>query len=220
MRKLILVLFVAAFQFAFTQNAAQIINKNIEATGGLKNWKQLNSILLQGKVILGVNDEYPVRIYQQRPNLTKTVVVVGKKENVVEGFDGNKGYKMDYVQNRLVVDNAYISESFDSDFIDFENKGFTARFLGTENWNNTPVLKVELTKNQNRTLYYFDAKTYMLLKETKKDETLEYSDYRRAGTLLMPYKIVSSSPKKDGDYSILLNSVAVNRAFPGDTFKL
>lgn len=220
MKKILILLFAVAFNFAFSQTAGQIISKNIEVTGGLKNWKLLNSITLQGKVILGVNDEYPVKIYQQRPNLNKTVVVVGKKENVVEGFDGKKGYKMDYVKNKLVVDNAYISESFDSDFIDFENKGFTAEFIGKETLNGIPVFKVELNKNQNRTVYFFDAKTYMLLKEIKKDETLDYSDYRRAGNLLMPYKIVSSSPKKDGDYIILLNSVAVNRAFPADTFKL
>jgi hypothetical protein len=31
------------------QTAKQIIDKNIELTGGLTNWKLLNSIILQGK---------------------------------------------------------------------------------------------------------------------------------------------------------------------------
>jgi hypothetical protein len=44
----------------FGATAKQIIDKNIELTGGLTNWKLLNSIILQGKVILGVNDEYPI----------------------------------------------------------------------------------------------------------------------------------------------------------------
>lgn len=219
MKKLFLLLYLTLFTLGFSQTAEQIISKNIEATGGLMNWKLLNSIQLQGKVILGVNDEYPVKIYQQRPNLTKTVVLVGGKENTIEGFDGKKGYKMDYVKNRLTTDNNYVPESFDSDFINYENKGFTAVFSGRDNLNGMPVLKVELIKNQNRTVYFFDAKNYMLLREAKKDETLDYSDYRRAGNLMMPYKIVSSTPGKDGDYIILLNSIAVNRAFADSTFK-
>jgi hypothetical protein len=53
-------------------------------------------------------------------------------------------------------------------------------------------------------MYYFDTKTYMLLKEIKKDETLVYSDYKKVGNLTMPFRIESSSPKKDGDYVMLL----------------
>jgi hypothetical protein len=36
----------------------------------------------------------------------------------------------------------------------------------------------------------------MLLKEIKKDETLDYSDYKKVGNLLMPFRIESSSAKK------------------------
>ena len=63
--------------------AKQIIDKNIQVTGGLTQWKLLNTILLQGKLVLGVKDEYPVKIYQARPNLTKTIVMVNKKEQVL-----------------------------------------------------------------------------------------------------------------------------------------
>lgn len=79
MRKIFLITLVFLAQIFFAQTAAQIIDKNIQNTGGLVQWKLLNTILLQGKVILGVNEEYPVKIYQARPNLTKTIVVNGKK---------------------------------------------------------------------------------------------------------------------------------------------
>jgi hypothetical protein len=39
--------------------------------------------------------------------------------------------------------------------------------------------KVELTKNVNKTVYYFDVQNYLLLKEEKKDETLVYSDFKK-----------------------------------------
>ncbi len=179
----------------------------------------MNSIILQGKLTLGINDSYPIKIYQQRPNLTKTVITINKKETAIEGYDGKKGYAMNYATNKLQEYPNYNAESFDTDFIDWENKGFEAKYLGKEKVGETYCHKVELTKNVNKTIYYFDTKNYMLLKEVKSDETLSYSDYRKVGSLLMPYKIEASSQKKDSDYVMILNTIETNKALPANTFK-
>ncbi|MCT2409626.1 outer membrane lipoprotein-sorting protein [Chryseobacterium antibioticum] len=219
MKKLLLVFVLIFSQLSFAQTAKEIIDKNIELSGGLTNWKLLNSVLLQGKVILGIKDEYPIKIYQQRPNLTKTVISINGKETAIEGFDGTKGYAMNYATNKLQEYKEYVSESFDNDFIDWENKGFDAKYLGKEKVGEIYCHKVELTKNVNKNIYYFDVKTYMLLKEVKKDETLVYSDYKKAGNLVMPFRIESSSTKKDGDYTMILNRIDVNKVFPSNIFK-
>ena len=219
MKKLLLVLVLIFSQLSFAQTAKEIIDKNIELSGGLTSWKLLNSVLLQGKVILGVKDEYPIKIYQQRPNLTKTVLTINGKETAIEGYDGNKGYAMNYATNKLQVYAEYVAESFDNDFIDWENKGFEAKYLGKEKVGDIYCHKVELTKNVNKNLYYFDTKTYMLLKEVKREETLTYSDYKKVGNLLMPFRIESLSTKKDGDFVMLLNKVEINKVFPANIFK-
>lgn len=219
MKKLFLVLLLAVSSIVSAQTAKEIIDKNIELSGGLTNWKLLNSVLLQGKVTLGINDEYPIKIFQQRPNLTKTTITVGKKETAVEGYDGTKGYAMNYAANKIQEYPNYNAESFDNDFIDWENKGFEAKYLGKEKVGEIYCHKVELTKNVNKTIYFFDAKTYMILKEIKKDETLGYSDYRIIGSLKMPYRIESSSPKKDSDFVMILNKIEINKVFPANTFK-
>jgi len=219
MKKLFLVLVLIFSQLSFAQTAKEIIDKNIELSGGLTSWKLLNSVLLQGKVILGIKDEYPIKIYQQRPNLTKTVLTINGKETAIEGYDGSKGYAMNYATNKLQVYADYIPESFDNDFIDWENKGFEAKYLGKEKVGEIYCHKVELTKNVNKNFYYFDTKTYMLLKEIKREETLSYSDYKKVGNLLMPFRIESSSTKKDGDFVMLLNKVEINKVFPANIFK-
>ena len=219
MKKALLIATILITTIFSAQTAKQIFDKNIENTGGLTNWKLLNSIVLQGKVILGVNDEYPMRIYQQRPNLTKTVVFVGNKENIIEGFDGKNGYAMNYVVNKLQIQKDYIPESFDTDYLDFQSKGFTANLLGKEKVGDKDCYKVELTKNVNKMLYYFDVQNYLLLKEVKKDETIVYSDFKKVNNLVMPFRIESSSAKKDGDYVMILNKIEVNKAFPANTFK-
>ncbi len=219
MKKLLLVFVLVFSQWSFAQTAKEIIDKNIELSGGLTNWKLLNSVLLQGKVILGIKDEYPIKIYQQRPNLTKTVITIGGKDTAIEGYDGSKGYAMNYANNKVQEYGGYVAESFDNDFIDWESKGFAAKYLGKEKIGNIYCHKVELTKNVNKNIYYFDTRTYMLLREIKKDETLDYSEYKKVGNLSMPFRIESSSTKKDGDYVMLINRIDTNKVFPANTFK-
>lgn len=219
MKKIIYLVLLTFAASLYSQTAKEIIDKNIELSGGLTSWKLLNSVLLQGKVILGVKDEYPIKIYQQRPNLTKTVISISGKETAIEGFDGIKGYAMNYAANKLQVYPEYVPESFDNDFIDWENKGFDARYLGKEKVGEIYCHKVELTKNVNKNIYYFDVKSYMLLKEVKKDETLVYADYKKVGNLSMPFRIESSSTKKDGDFVMILNRIDANKVFPANTFK-
>ena len=219
MKKLFLAFAVIFSVIINAQTAKEIIDKNIELSGGLTNWKLLNSVVLYGKVTLGVNDEYPIKIFQQRPNLTKTVITINKKETAIEGFDGKKGYAMNYATNKVQEYSNYVAESFDNDFIDWESKGFEAKYLGKEKIGEIYCHKVELTKNVNKTLYYFDTKTYMLLKEIKKDETLVYADYKQIGSLMMPYRIESSSAKRDSDYVMLINKIETNKVFPANKFK-
>ena len=219
MKKLFLAFAVIFSVIINAQTAKEIIDKNIELSGGLTNWKLLNSVVLYGKVTLGVNDEYPIKIFQQRPNLTKTVITINKKETAIEGFDGKKGYAMNYATNKVQEYPNYVAESFDNDFIDWESKGFDAKYLGKEKIGEIYCHKVELTKNVNKTLYYFDTKTYMLLKEIKKDETLVYADYKQVGSLMMPYRIESSSAKRDSDYVMIINKIETNKVFPANTFK-
>lgn len=219
MKKVLLVIVMMLTSAVNAQTAKDIIDKNIELSGGLTNWKLLNSVMLQGKVTLGINDSYPIKIYQQRPNLTKTLITIGKKETPIEGFDGKKGYAMNYAANKLQEYPNYNPESFDNDFIDWESKGFDAKLIGKDKVGDATTFVVELTKNVNKTRYYFDVKTYMLLKEINKEETLVYGDYRRIGSLLMPFRIEASSPKKDSDYVMLLNKIETNKVLPANTFK-
>ena len=219
MKQFFITLILFFSQIIFAQTAKEIIDQNIENSGGLTNWKLLNSVILSGKVTLGINDEYPISIYQQRPNLTKTSIFINKKETAIEGYDGKKGYAMNYATNKIQEYPNYVPESFDNDFIDWENKGFQAKYLGKEKIGDVYCHKVELTKNVNKNVYYFDTKNFMLLKEEKKDETLLYDDYKKVGNLMFPFRIESASPKKDGDYVIQLNKVEVNKVLPANTFK-
>lgn len=220
MKKIFLILILCLGGGAFSQTAKEIIAKNIELTGGENHWKLLNSIMLQGKVVLSLNEEYPIEIFQQRPNLTKTVIINNGKESVIEAYDGKKGYAMNYATNKLQEFSDYQPESFDTDYLNYEAKGFTATVLGKDMVDGKSCYKVELTKNVNKTIYCFDVNSYMLLKEEKKGETLIYSDFRKVGNLVMPYRIESSNSRKEGEYLMVFTQIDVNKVLPKNTFKI
>ncbi|SHJ13836.1 Outer membrane lipoprotein-sorting protein [Cruoricaptor ignavus] len=201
------------------QTAQEIISKNIELTGGRQNWKSLNSILLQGRAILGLKEECPVKIYQQRPNLTKTIITLQGKDVAIEGYDGKKGYAMNYAANKIQEYPGYKAESFDSDFLDWKLKGYEIKYLGKEKLGNKICHKIELSKNRERAVYYFDAATHLLVQEQKGDETLRYSDFRKVKSYTMPFRIESESEKNEGNYVLIINKIEINKEFPANTFK-
>ena len=59
----------------------------------------------------------------------------------------------------------------------------------------------------------------MITKEVKADETIFYSDYRKIGSLMMPFRLESNSQKKDGDYVMTINRIESNKVLPANTFK-
>lgn len=219
MKRLITILFIALYGLGYSQTADEIISKHIEHTGGLTQWKLLNSILLEGKVMLSLEEAYPVKILQERPNLNKTIFTIDGEDYTIEGYNGEAGYSMNFATKKLVKDTQYSPESFDSDFIDYKAKGFTAQYLGKKEINGEECYVVELTKNVNKNRYYFDTDNYSLLREVKNGETLNYSQFKKVGKLTMPFRIEASTENAQGNYVILFHKIVLNKAFPKDAFK-
>jgi hypothetical protein len=63
------------------------------------------------------------------------------------------------------------------------------------------------------------GKTFVFVIDEKKDETLVYSDFKKVNNLVMPFRIEATTPKKEGDYVMILYKIEVNKAFPANTFK-
>jgi len=206
------------FSIISAQTADEIITSHLEKTGGISNWNALNTIKLKGDVVFGLKEIYKIEIIQKNPNLNKTIIFVGKKKIILEAFDGKNGYKTNNSGKKEIIKN-YIAESFDSDLLNYTQKGFVAELMGKDKVNNQECYKISVSKAKNKTLYYFNTSNYNLIKEIKADETLEYSNYKKVGNLFFAYRIESTSEKKDGDYSLILNSIEINKSIEDSAFK-
>ena len=78
--------------FAFSQTAEQIIQYNIDKSGGENAWNNLNSIVLKGEAMINVDYSYPITIKHQRPYNKSVTFKIDGKEILNEGYDGKNGW--------------------------------------------------------------------------------------------------------------------------------
>lgn len=200
------------------QTAEQIIHNHLESSGGTANWKKLNSIILKGDVILGLEQSYPMSVYHRRPYEKKVVFTVEGKEMLNEGYDGKNGWTYNELSGKNEILKNYQPDAFDSDIMDYAKKGFTANYTGKSTSDGKECYKVELTKNVNKVTYCFSTQNYALLWEENKDEKLFYYDYKKFNGLEFATRIVGQ-PKDGGEYVIHFSSIQINPTIDDKVFK-
>lgn len=212
-----LILFTASV-FSLGQTAESIIEKHLEKSGGIKNWRNLNSIILKGDVMLDLDNTYPMTVYHKRPYQKKVVFLVDGKELLNEGYDGKNGWTYNEISGKNEIIKNYQPDSFDSDILDYEKKGFTAVYVGKSTFDKQECYKVELTKNVNKVTYCFSTKDYSLLWEENSEEKLYYYDYKKFEGLEFATRMVGQ-PKKGGEYVIWFYQIKINPTIEDKVFK-
>ncbi|MCB9203140.1 MAG: histidine kinase [Flavobacteriales bacterium] len=211
------VLFLLVSAFGFSQTAKEIIQKNLEVTGTVENWKKLNSTYIKGEIILG-EDKIPVELFQKKPNLTKTVLTLNGKKQTTEVYDGTKAYEFDFNKNKLVENKNYVPEPFDSDLLEYSEKGFVAKYLGKEKVGEVLCFKVSLSKKGKIILYYFDVSTYNLIKEINSRETIYYSNFRKVSEYTMPFQVESINKEDNTKFTLEIDTIEVNKKYSSNFF--
>ena len=205
--------------FAFSQTAEQIIQYNIDKSGGENAWNNLNSIVLKGEAMINVDYSYPITIKHQRPYNKSVTFKIDGKEILNEGYDGKNGWTYSDIQKKNVIVPNYTPDAFDSDLLKYKQKGFNVKLVGKETYEKgKQCYKIELLKNKNQSFYCFDDKTYQLVFEENKDETMFYQDYKDFNGLSFATKIIGR-PKEGGEYIIKLNSIQTNPYIDKKVFK-
>lgn len=204
--------------FLSAQTAESIIEKHLENSGGVKNWRNLNSIILKGDAILGVEQSFPLVVYHRRPYLKKVIFLVKGKEMLNEGYDGRNGWTYNEISGKNQIMKSYQPDSFDDDILDYQKKGFEVAFKGNSTSEGKKCYMVELTKHINKTTYCFSTTDYKLLWEENADEKLFYYDYKKFDGLEFATKIIGQ-PKEGGEYVLHFSKIEINPAIEDSVFK-
>ncbi len=209
--KTIQTLFIAFFlSLGLVANAQevsvdQILANYFENTGGLENWKNLESIKMKGKMATqGL--EFPMSTYQAAPDKLKREIDIQGK-TLVMAYDGENAWTINPMQNitePTLMPEAQAAEmksqEFESPFIDYKDKGHTVELDGTEEIEGTETYKVKLTKKDESIEYYFFdtenfvpimVRSFVKMGPQKGQASEVYlSDYQEAGDFILPYSTV------------------------------
>jgi tetratricopeptide (TPR) repeat protein len=160
-----------------------VLRKATVAMGGLDRIHAIHSLVFRGFHFEGsYKQEYAgsktsnATLIRMRPNLRlvgcrpEVPGCAGKWGNIIETFDGEHGWELNWPKQRLVhtVNKAEqalrCGAEFDPLFVDYKQRGFQAAYLGRKRVLNTDAEAVQIDQQGcSSAIYYFDPKNYELL---------------------------------------------------------
>ncbi len=175
MKKLISALFALCMVFSLqAQNLEEILENHFDVVGQ-EELTNINTIKMVGNVVQG-GMELPFTMYMSRPLKIKMEISI-QGQQMIQAFDGESGWYISPMAGTLepqdmgpdMVKDMKEQADFDGDLYNYEEKGSSLEFVGTEEAEGTEVYKLKLTKeNGDISNYFIDTETYIVLKTTAK----------------------------------------------------
>ena len=171
---LVATLFCAGAAHALT--ADEVVQKNVEARGGLEKMRALRSLRLTGKVLFGSEDSPIEAQYAQliaRPGLYREETTL-QGLTAVDAWDGKEGWKLSPFGGRRdpfrasADDAKELAQSADLDgpLVDWKEKGNRIEVLGTEDVDGTEAVKLRVVRKDGDVVTYFlDEDTFLAIRE-------------------------------------------------------
>ena len=227
---------VAALSLATVkaQTADEIVNKHIEAIGGLENWKKVNSMVLTGTMsVQGMSLDVITTVLHNKGsrqdinemgmnNYQILTPTAGWSFFPIQGQQAPEAMTADDVKEGQTDLDAQGS------LIDYKAKGHTVELIGKEDVDGTECFKLKLALKTGKTeTYFIDPKTYYIVKlvSIKKANGQEaevstgLSNYQKLpeGIVVAMSVSVPFGPGVNFDY--IISKVEVNKAIDEAIFK-
>ncbi len=215
----------------------EIIEKNIAARGGLKAWRDIQTITMSGKMDAGGknNVQLPFVMKLKRPRMSRLELQFQGK-TAIQVYNGENGWKVRPFLGRLEVEPYSAAElqiaadeqELDGPLIDYEAKGTRVELVGEEPVEGHDAYKLRLTmKNGNVRHLWVDAQSFLEVKTEGSPRKLDGKlhkveiycrDYRSTGGLKIPYLLETVVEKVKPSRKITVESVLLNPKLESSAF--
>jgi outer membrane lipoprotein-sorting protein len=218
------------------QTVDEIVNKHIQARGGLEKLKAVKTIRYSGKMQLGQGLEAPAVLEQKRPhNLRMEFTVQGL--TAVQAYDGKTGWSLMPFGGKKDPElmgedelKAFTEEAdFDGPLVDFKEKGNKVELVGKEPVEGTDAYKLKVTlKNGDVDFFYLDSDSYLQLKQeskrtvrgTERESEVNLGGYKEVEGLMLPFSYEMGLKGVPQKQKIVIDKVELNPAVEDTRFKM
>jgi outer membrane lipoprotein-sorting protein len=200
-----LFIFLAGFGLALQAQditVDQVLENYFEITGGVENWKDLNSMKMTA-VMSMQGMEFNGVITQMRPNKQRVEVNI-QGQSMIQAYDGEDAWWIFPMQTGPDPQNMpaemaedMVKEKFEDEFIDYAEKGHTVEMIGTKEVDGAQTYEIKMTKeNGDVVYYYFDTEYFVPIMQKAevsegpmKGQFVEryLSDYQEVDGMMIPH---------------------------------
>ena len=212
MRHAMIVLIAVCCLSVFTQcqTAEELVDKNIQAKGGMEKIKAIHSLHMTGKLTGGGGFTATVTRDGMRPNLVRGTISLQGMTGV-QAYDGTVGWQIrpfgGHKDPELMgeddVRDLLLDADFDGPLVDYREKGNTVEYLGHDVVDGDDALRLKVTlKNGDILYYYLDPDTYLEIRKeiqefirgSIKENVVDLGSYKPVAGVMYPFSI-ASGPK-------------------------
>lgn len=220
---------MASAAFAADLTAAQIVDKNVAARGGLAAWRAVESMSMTGDMDLGgkTDAKAPYTMSLQRPHKSRLEIRF-QNQTAVQTYDGKQGWKYRPYLGRTEAElltaaelkSEEATDELDGALVDAARKGTKVELQGVEKVEGKEAYKLRLTKSGGASRnVWVDASTFLELKIDGEPRKLDgrphkvavfYRDYKTVGGLNIPHTLETAVDGVKQTRKIVVKSVTLN----------
>jgi hypothetical protein len=228
---LILAAFIAPTIFAQDKSqptADELVAKNIEAKGGVTTLKNLQTLRATGKLLVPIQGQIELGYVQtkKQPDEVRTEASL-QGMTQIEAYDGKEGWKVSPFfgrkdPERMSADDvkALVEDTeIDGALVDWQTKGSTVEYLGTEDVDGTPAHKLKVVrKNGDVSFVYLDPDHFLEIRIVTQrirhgayeEVETDLGDYEKAAGVFVPTSIEVGPKGAPDKQRIIIDKVEAN----------
>src|SRR5437588_1144887 len=233
MRHVLIVLIAVSFLtlIARAQTAEELVNKNIQAKGGLEKIKAIKSLRMTGKLSAGGGFTAAVTQENERPDrVRETFSLQGM--TAVQAYDGSSGWQIQpfggHKDPELMGEDdlrdVLLDADFDGPLVDYKEKGNTVEYLGHDEVDGDDALRLKVTLKNGDIIYYFlDPDTAIEIRTDKlifvrgsmHETVTDMGSYKPVAGVMYPFS-VESGPKGNPNARVKISIGKIETNLPLD----
>jgi hypothetical protein len=224
---------------ACAQTTEELVNRNIQAKGGLEKIRAAKTRLTTGRVKGSGRRRVSVAAFKQmnmRPNLVRNNLTL-QGMTAVQAYDGSAGWQTQPFRGRkdpelMGEDNLrdlLLAADFDGPLLDSAEKGNKVEYLGHAEVDGDDALRLKVTLKNGDIIYcYLDPDTYLEIRKeiqqfirgSVRERVVDLGSYKPVDGVMYPFSISEGPRNNPGAQVTTIDKIEVNVAFQESDFAL